>query len=123
MDRLMLDAPTLLVAARAVGLAVARDGDRLSVNGPTAAGDLARLLLEHKAGILAALTAEPSPAGPPGPQAARIAPLLPPIDRREPDRFLSFPEALAAIERAWGCAPIAGRAAPGQGPRDVRQED
>jgi hypothetical protein len=71
MDRLILDARTLLVAARAVGLAVAADGDRLSVSGPRGAAGLARLLLEQKTGILAALATEA--AGGSGPARSRSA--------------------------------------------------
>jgi hypothetical protein len=65
MDRLTIDARTLLVAARAVGLAVAADGDRLRVHGPKHAADLARILIEHKAAVLPLLRAESNPAGPP----------------------------------------------------------
>jgi hypothetical protein len=54
MDHLSLHSPTHLVAARAVELAVAADGDRLSVAGPKGAARLARLLLEPKTGNLAA---------------------------------------------------------------------
>jgi hypothetical protein len=71
MDRLTLDARTLLVAARAVGLVVAAGGDRLSVSGPRGAAGLARLLLEQKAGILAALATEA--AGGSGPARSRSA--------------------------------------------------
>jgi hypothetical protein len=78
MDRLILDAPTLLIAARAVGLAVAARDGRLVVTGPRGAAGLARLLLERKDDILAAFTAAESsaaaaPAGPPAaePPAAR----------------------------------------------------
>jgi hypothetical protein len=64
-DRLAIDARTLLVAARAVGLAVAADGDRVRVHGPKTAAGLARLLIEHKAAVLPLLLAESNPAGPP----------------------------------------------------------
>jgi hypothetical protein len=53
-----LDAPTLVAAARAVGLIVVADGDRLTVQGPRGADGLARLLLERKAVVLAALAEE-----------------------------------------------------------------
>jgi hypothetical protein len=75
MDRLALDARTLMVAARAAGLVVVADGDRLCVRGPRIAAGLARLLIDHKAAVLALLRAEPGPAGPPeGPAAVPQAP-------------------------------------------------
>src|SRR5438552_208180 len=71
MERLILDARTLLVAARAVGLAIDADGDRLSVRGPKGAAELAHLLVAHKLDILTALesehAAQPSPAAELGP--------------------------------------------------------
>lgn len=53
-----MDALTLLADARAAGLAAKRDGDRLTITGPAHLGDLATALLECKADVLAALTAE-----------------------------------------------------------------
>src|SRR5437016_2109718 len=55
MDRLALDARTLLVAARAVGLTVGATSACLSVRGPKGAVGLAALLLERKADVLAAM--------------------------------------------------------------------
>jgi len=46
---------TLLDEARAAGLTVLADGDRLVVRGPRAAEAVARRLLEHKTAVLAAL--------------------------------------------------------------------
>jgi hypothetical protein len=56
-----MHAPTLLAVARAVGLAVTSAGDRLVVRGPKGAAGLARLLLDRKAYVLAALAAEAPP--------------------------------------------------------------
>jgi hypothetical protein len=55
-----MDGLTLLQQARAAGLAVRAEGDRLCVRGPRRAEALARLLLDHKAQVLAAL----APAAP-----------------------------------------------------------
>jgi hypothetical protein len=52
MDRLILDARTFLVAARAVGLSVGAAGDCLSVRGPKGAAGLVHLLAERKPGWL-----------------------------------------------------------------------
>ena len=45
----------LLSEARAVGLVVLADGDRLVIRGPRAADAVARRLLEHKAEVMRAL--------------------------------------------------------------------
>jgi hypothetical protein len=76
-DRVTLDVRTLLVSARAVGLVVAAEGDRLSVHGPKGAVGLARLVLDHKPGVLAALAAEPGLAAPPEAAAPGPAPWPP----------------------------------------------
>jgi hypothetical protein len=76
-DRVTLDVRTLLVAARAVGLVVAAEGDRLSVHGPKGAVGLARLVLGQKADILAALEAESPPATLPEAAAAGLPPWPP----------------------------------------------
>lgn len=54
---------TLLTEARAAGLAVRVDGDRLIVRGPRQAEALARRLIAHKAEILTALAETASPTG------------------------------------------------------------
>ncbi len=46
---------TLLSEARAAGLIVSADGDRLVVRGPRSADAVARLLLANKAAVMAAL--------------------------------------------------------------------
>jgi hypothetical protein len=82
MDGLTLDTRTLLVAARAVGLAVAADDGRLVVKGPKGAAGLVRLIQERKADILAALTtAESSPATSPGISPARAVAVPPALTR------------------------------------------
>lgn len=58
MGGLNLHVPTLLAAARAVGLAVTEAGGRLTVRGPKGAAALARLLLDRKDAVLAALAPE-----------------------------------------------------------------
>jgi hypothetical protein len=90
MDRLTLHAPTLLIAARAVGLAVAAEGDRLSVHGPKGAAGLARLVLDHKPGILAALAAVPEAA------VLEVAVPGPPLP--DPERVLTMPYKLSATK-------------------------
>jgi hypothetical protein len=55
----------LLNRAREAGLAVAAEGDKLVIRGPRRAESLARLLIEHKPEVLAAL-----------------APVIPPLDLR-----------------------------------------
>jgi hypothetical protein len=76
MEILTLDVPTLLVAARVVGLNVTSAEGKISVRGPKGAGPLVRLLLAHKADVLVALEKEgvvagtlastPNPPVPPG---------------------------------------------------------
>ena len=72
-----LTPPQLLAQARAAGLSVVADGDRLVVCGPKAAADLARQLIARKAELLS---------------------LVPAWDRAEADRLLS--EARGAVARA-----------------------
>jgi hypothetical protein len=50
-----MDGVTLLRRAREVGLAVAADGDKLVIRGPRCAEPVARLLIEHKPEVMAAL--------------------------------------------------------------------
>lgn len=54
-----MDAVALLDHARAVGLKVYADGDRLIVRGPRSADAIAQRLLDHKSEVLAALTVAP----------------------------------------------------------------
>lgn len=60
-----MDGLTLLNRAREAGLAVAAEGDKLVIRGPRRAESVARLLIEHKPEVLAAL-----------------APVMPPPDLR-----------------------------------------
>jgi hypothetical protein len=53
-----VDGVTLLRQARAAGLSVRADGDRLAVEGPRRLEPVARALLDAKPGILAALERE-----------------------------------------------------------------
>lgn len=63
-----MDGLTALARARAAGLAVTADGDRLTVRGPKRLEPLARELLARKAEVLAAL------AGPACPRCGRPSP-------------------------------------------------
>jgi len=77
-QRLQTPTPVQLLAqAKAAGLSVAVDGDRLVVRGPKVAADLARQLVARKAELLS---------------------LVPAWDRAEADRLLS--EARDAVARA-----------------------
>jgi hypothetical protein len=58
MDGMTLDARTLLIAARAVGLVVTAVGSSLAVHGPKGAAPLATLLLSRKSEVLALVEAE-----------------------------------------------------------------
>jgi hypothetical protein len=53
-----MDGLMLLHEARAAGLKVKAEGDRLRIQGPRRAEALARRLLDHKAAVLAALALE-----------------------------------------------------------------
>ncbi len=53
-----MGAVSLLQEAEAAGLAVRVDGDRLVVRGPKSAGAIAERLLDHKAEVIEALSAE-----------------------------------------------------------------
>ena len=70
-----MDGIALLGEARAAGLVVETDGDRLRIRGPSSAGDVARRLLDHKADVLRALDAAPEPPAhwPPDALAAHVA--------------------------------------------------
>src|SRR5262249_39569668 len=59
-----MDALTLLLRARDVGLRVEAAGGKLMVRGPKRAEAVVRLLAEHKAEVLAALTPRPAAAFP-----------------------------------------------------------
>lgn len=50
-----MDSLTLLAEARRAGLTVRADGERLTVSGPRRCESLAKLLLEHKPAVMAAL--------------------------------------------------------------------
>lgn len=60
-----MDGMRLLVEARAAGLAVHVEGDKLVIRGPRRAEALALRLLEHKAVIMAALRGEQASTWPP----------------------------------------------------------
>ncbi len=60
-----MDGLTLLRQARAAGLAVRADGERLTVRGPRSWAGLAEALLAQKAEIVALLTEEEAPVPPP----------------------------------------------------------
>jgi hypothetical protein len=51
-----MDGVTLLRRARDAGLAVLAEGDKLVIRGPRRAEPVARLLIEHKPAVMAALT-------------------------------------------------------------------
>lgn len=55
MMRTYVDGVTLLRRASEAGLAVTAEGDRLVIRGPRRAEPVARLLIEHKPTVLAAL--------------------------------------------------------------------
>ena len=63
MDGLSLHIPTLLVAARAVGLVVIEVEGLLTVRSPKGAGSLARLLLSRKADVRVPRGCSPGPTG------------------------------------------------------------
>jgi hypothetical protein len=79
-----MDGLALLQQARAAGLAVRAEGDRLCVRGPRRAEALVRLLLDHKAEVLAAL----APAAP-----VTVTPAELP-----PDWYISWDERAAIME-------------------------
>ena len=53
-----MDGLTILSEGRAAGLTILADGDRLMIRGPRSADAVARLLLAHKAVVMAALAAD-----------------------------------------------------------------
>ncbi len=55
-----MDGLTLLEEARAAGLTVRADGERLRIRGPRRAEPMAQRLIAHKAAVLAALIAPPA---------------------------------------------------------------
>lgn len=57
-----MDGLTLLEEARAAGLSVTADGERLRIRGPRRAEAIALRLIAHKAIVLRALMAGPAPA-------------------------------------------------------------
>jgi hypothetical protein len=73
-----MDGLTLLRRAREAGLAVKAEGDKLVIRGPKRAAPVARLLIDHKPDVLAALapgaTAAPALSEPPAPPAPEPAP-------------------------------------------------
>jgi hypothetical protein len=79
-----MDALTLLQQARAAGLTVRAQGDRLCIRGPRRAEALARRPLDHKAAVLAALAAD--------------APVTVTLDDLPPDWYFSWDERAAIME-------------------------
>jgi hypothetical protein len=65
-----MDGLTLLRRARDAGLAVVAAGDKLVIRGPKRAEPVARLLIDHKPEVMAALV----PAEPPAPEAGERSP-------------------------------------------------
>jgi DNA adenine methylase len=101
---LRLDPSTLLVAARAVGLAVAADGDRLSVRGPKGAAGLVHLVLKHESSIVDLLATEVAAGVPSG------------VDEEEPGLETAAPDPPAVagppIPPEWHGAPLDGHWRP-----------
>jgi hypothetical protein len=104
---LNLDAKTLIVAARAVGLVVTVHADRLRVRGPRAAWRLVDLLAERKEEVRSALIgsgALDAPSDPSAPSgSASSSPALVPRDVRLGDRWLPWhftPEFEARLAKA-----------------------
>lgn len=83
-----MDAVTLLQRARAAGLSLEVDGDRLRVRGPKSAEPVVRLLAQYKAEVIAILTRKEATNGPdptadaalPGPGIQPVAEPAPPLD-------------------------------------------
>jgi hypothetical protein len=94
MDSLILDARTLLIAARSVGMSVDVADDRLLVRGPKGAAGLARLLVERKPNILAALETERAAIEP-------SAAAIPEGDARSPRPWPPRPTELAGWPIPW----------------------
>jgi hypothetical protein len=65
-----MDGLRLLRRARDAGLAVEVEGDKLVIRGPKRAEPVARLLIDHKPAVMAALV----PAEPPAPEAGKRTP-------------------------------------------------
>lgn len=94
---------TYLERARDAGLSVGTEAGRLILRGPPAAGPVARLLIEHKAEVLAELGAPPPSPTPDWPALAeqRWGPALEDdtpglvVDRPDPDRMMAALEAAA----------------------------
>jgi hypothetical protein len=115
----MDDVTGLLQEARAAGLRVEADGDRLVVRGPKAAEPVALKLGAHKPAIMAALASSrwPAPHPTPDPLAARVAAFRDQLDtwtrsRRSGVPILKLPRVMARSGRCLSCGePLAdGRA-------------
>ena len=87
---------SLLDEARAAGLTLRADGDKLIIRGPRSAEPVARRLIDRKAEVLAALTDSHEPQ-----------PLAPRLPGRQPDlyevdgRLLTFVERAAHFRDGW----------------------
>ena len=92
-----MDGLTLIEQAKAAGLTVRADGDKLIVCGPKRLESLAKRLIDNKPLVMAALAARPDGRGdtlptvePPGAWARRAAALLATID--DPDQRAALRE-------------------------------
>ena len=92
-----MDGMTLLHRARDAGLAVAAEGDKLVIRGPRRAEPVARLLIEHKPAVMAALT-PPFPKERDGSVCCECGTL---IDERLPTTWGGRPCHRACGEAAW----------------------
>jgi hypothetical protein len=92
----------VLTDARAAGLEVRAEADRLIVRGPRAQANLAQQLLEQKPVVLALLAAEEAEL------AWRIAAMRPPVPQSGPIPFLVAREAPLAAGQCLSCGePLA----------------
>jgi hypothetical protein len=94
-----VDGMTLLEEARATGLEVKTEGDRLIVRGPRSAEGLARILLERKAELIVILKMRDAEV------TWRVQAMLPQIPENGPVPFLIARE---AVEPQAGCCLSCG---------------
>lgn len=99
-----MDGMTLLAEARAAGLEVRADGDRLVVRGPRTRENLARSLLAHKPDVMAAIHAV----------AERVAVMQSQLPRSGAVPFLMFRTAALATDAPGRCLSCGDRLTPGQ---------
>src|SRR5688572_1000777 len=99
-----MDGMTLLAEARAAGLEVRADGDRLVVRGPRTQEGLARALLAHKPDVLTALQAV----------AERAAVMRMQLPRSGPVPFLTYRPAALATDTPGRCLSCGDGLTPDQ---------